>query len=224
MITAALLGHLPTISQDEYASPEQALMLDHVDKSIVLYDVVSCEAPEVWMTFTTEEANTPVFVQLGVPVIDRLEDYRPALALLAPGLPEIDLPFGIPAGVGGVRFDAADIAEPQSFYEPFTMTSSWIWREATVEVPEPGQGWLVAWDPSGRTGKLWVAVGTMEDFSGGVGVTFEEIWAYHETNGFEPPDEVVEQQCEGHATNEGEVVERDGPRSSGGPPRRLIVR
>jgi hypothetical protein len=84
------------------------------------------------------------------------------------------------------------------------MTSSWIWYEGTVVVPEPGQGWIVAWDPSGRTGKLWVAVGTVEDFKAGPGVSFEDIWAFHETNGFGAQSEMIE-VCE----DDGEDGEAD---------------
>lgn len=211
LFAAAIFAHLPSISDDDYGDFNDAFELDDVDKSIVLYDTVSCEVPEVWLTFVTQEPDKPVFVQLGVPVIDRLADYRPALALLAPGLPEIDLPFDVPTGVGGVRFDAADADAPSMFFEPFTMTSSWIWYEGTVVVPEPGRGWVVAWDPSGRTGKLWVAIGTVEDFSGGVDVTFEQIWAYHETNGFEPETEVVEQQCDEDSGDEPSADEGAAP-------------
>lgn len=217
LFAATLFAHLPSISVDEHGTYDQAFALEDVDKSIVLYDVVRCEVPQVWLTFETAAPNSSVFVQLGVPVIDRLADDRPAIALLAPGLPDLDLPFAVPPGVGGVRFDAADAAEPGSFYEPFTKTSSWIWYEGLVEVPAAGQGWIVAWDPSGRSGKLWVAVGTVEDFSGGIDVTFEQIWTYHESEGYAPAREVVEQQCV--VAPEGETEgEATGGGATGGEP------
>ncbi len=204
ILHAALLAHLPSISFDDYGFHDEAFFHDEVDKNIVLFDHVSCEVPEVWITFETTEPDQEVFVQLGVPVIDRLADYHPAVALLAPGLPEIELPFPVPEGVGGLRYDAADTDTPGDFYEPFTDTHSWIWFEDTITVPDPGQAWVVAWDPTRETGKLWVAIGTVEDFSDGIGVTFEQIWSYHETSGHEPDPVPEEMMCELDGEDSGE--------------------
>ena len=216
IVSAALLAHLPSISEDDHGTPDDAFSITDTELSIVLFDTVSCEVPEVWLSFETLEADQEVFMQLGVPVIDRLEDYRPAIAILAPGLPELDLPFEVPEGVGGLRFNATDMDAPIDFFEEFTMTSSWIWYEGTITVPEAGQGWIVAWDPSRRTGKLWVAVGTVEDFSSGIGVTFEDVYAYHEVNGEEPDEEVIEEQCAEGGEEGGEDTGESGESDDAG--------
>jgi hypothetical protein len=158
-------AHKPAFSGD-YDSPDEAWVVRDPEISIVLYQEITCELPVVWLTLEGE-ADFPLYIQLGVPVIDRLADYRPSVALVAPGLPEpeTDLPFDLPDGSGIMVFDTDDVEEPDDFYEPFTQTESWVWVEETVELPETGTAWLVAWHPGNQTGKLWVATGTVEDFS-----------------------------------------------------------
>lgn len=158
-------AHKPSFSGD-YDTPGEAWPVPDPDISIVLYQEITCDLEQLWMTFDGE-AGFPLYIQLGVPVIDRLSDYRPSVALIAPGLPEpdTDLPFELPDGTGIQVFDTDNVDVPGDFYEPFTQTESWILVEETIELPESGQGWLVAWDPDRQTGKLWVATGTVEDFS-----------------------------------------------------------
>ena len=56
-----------------------------------------------------------------------------------------------------------------------------------VPVPQYSDAYLVAWDPSHHTGKLWVAVGVVEDFSDSTVSDFvywmEETQAFHEVDG-----------------------------------------
>jgi len=158
-------AHKPAFS-GEYDSPDVAWQVQDPEISIVLYQDITCELPQVWLTLDGE-AGFPLYIQLGVPVIERLKDYRPSIALVAPGLPapDTDLPFDLPDGTGIMLFDTDNVDEPGDFFEPFTQTDSWILVEETITLPETGQAWLVAWDPGQQTGKLWVATGTVEDFS-----------------------------------------------------------
>lgn len=200
LITVAASAHQPDFSDDEsdWSSWETADELGDPDVSIVRYREVTCEAPELWLTFDAEP-EYEVFLQLGVPEIERLAAYRPAIAILAPGLPAADLPFPTPEGVGARVFEAASAGSPATFYEPFTQTSSWVWVEETVTLPEGGPAWVVAWHPERVTGKLWVAVGTVEDFSD-VDVAEAASWGelvndFHETGVYSTPPEVEEQVC-----------------------------
>ena len=159
----------------------------------MLYDQVTCEAPAVWMAFDASSTES-LFLQVGVPVVERLADHRPLVYVLAEGLPEAgDVPFEVPEGLGAIEFDATEVAEPALFYEPFTGTQSWIWVEETLAIPGSGTGYIVALEGTERSGKLWVATGTIEDFSQGVGATFEDVWDFHEINGYGPADPSVEE-------------------------------
>ena len=194
LCTVLTLAHAPYLSVDDHPVPAEAFEIVDVDRSIVLYDQVSCEVPEVWMTFDAGSADS-LFLQVGVPIVDRLVDHRPLVIVLAEGLPPApdDLPFDVPAGLGAQVFDTTSDDEPIYFYEPFTGTESWIWVEETLSIPGGGTGFIVALEGTERTGKLWVATGTIEDFSQGVGATFEDVWAFHEINGFGPDDAPVEE-------------------------------
>jgi hypothetical protein len=128
-----------------------------------VYHEVTETEPQLWVTFDLE-AGQEIYVQFGVPVLDRLIDFRPAFAVLGPGLPDIDLPFEIPAGLGGVIFTTDGIDEPEFFHEEFTGTDSWIFGELEDVAPQAGTYYIVAYVPSGETGKFWVAPGRREVF------------------------------------------------------------
>ena len=166
ILAGPVYGHKPFFSEGQYQSADAAWPIEDIDISIVMYHHVTCDAQQLWLSFDAV-SDEALYVQLGVPVIDRLVDYRPSVALLAPGLPALDgsLPFSVPDGLGGYILHSSGRDEPDSFYEPFTQTESWIWVEGTHQLPHEGRGYLVAWHPEGLTGKLWLAVGTVEDFS-----------------------------------------------------------
>ncbi len=189
-------AHQPRFG-DYYAIDEAYPVADPA-VSIVVYKEVTCDSPQLWLALDPPDGFA-AYVQLGVPQIDRLADYRPSLAVIAPGLPAPTepLPFALPEGTGVVVLPAADTPTP--FDEPFTQTSSWIWVEQTVELPQGGPAWLVAWDPSRRTGKLWVPTGTVEDFSTADVSDFvgwnRDVNAFHETARFEPADPEPQVTC-----------------------------
>lgn len=78
LLVLPALAHRPYFSEG-HTTPESAFVADDPDISIVLYDPVTCEGPELWMRFDAEPGYTATN-QLGVPEIERLEGYRPNLA------------------------------------------------------------------------------------------------------------------------------------------------
>lgn len=201
LFAATAAAHQPAFSAD-HATPDVAYEVPDEDLSIVLYQEISCEVPRVWLSYDVEPGYD-LWLQLGVPVIDRLVDYRPSIAVLGAGLPAVELPFEVPEGLGGVIFDTRD-AEVGSFYEPFTATESWVVFEEEVTIPDGGEVYVVAWHPEGQTGKLWVASGTVEDFSD---VDWDEAasWGelvndFHETGVYSDPPAVVETTCEAESS------------------------
>ena len=157
-------AHQPIMSDGSARDASTALYIADVDLSQVVYHEVTAQAPQLWLAFDLNEGQS-LYFQLGVPVIDRLKDYRPALALVGPGLPPADLPFAIPDGLGAQLFTSEQVSEPRRFDEPFSGTSSWILLTETVTVPAEGRYYLVAYDPAAQPGKLWVALGQREEFS-----------------------------------------------------------
>lgn len=204
---ALALAHKPTFG-GPYPDPANAHEVGDPDISIVVYQTVTCDQPEVWLSFVHTEPRE-LYVQLGVPEILRLEDYRPTVAVVSADLPPPTeaLPFDIPDGYGAVVYDTTLVTEPEPFYEPFTQTSSWIVAEDTLDLPGRGRSYVVAWHPGGHTGKLWVALGTVEDFSDvdltEFGEWNQQVHEFHETSRFDPAPVVEEEVCEVMAEPEG---------------------
>lgn len=186
VVTQGVLAHQPTMSDGTAIGPDSAIELDDIQLSRVIYHEITEAAPSLWLTFEVDEPQS-LFVSLGLPLLDRLENFRPAFAVLGPGLPDIELPIEVPEDLGGVLFATDEVMEPEVFHEPFSRTNSWILREEYVDLPEAGTYFIVAFVPSGDTGKLWVAPGHREEFtladivklSGVLG----EVRAFHEVGG-----------------------------------------
>ena len=158
-------AHKPTYSSDDYASPSTAFVIQDLDVSIVVKDEVTCEFPELWLTFENAVPGRSVYVSLLTPYMDALADFRPSLAVIAPGLPPppASFPLAIGAGSGALIIDTSDV-EPEIFYEQFSKRESRVLFEDWISLPQAGTGYIVAWDPLGQEGRLSVAVGTVEDF------------------------------------------------------------
>jgi len=180
---ASVHAHFPSLNDGSATGPETAIRWDDPQVSRVVYSELTAATPQVWVTFEVDRPQT-LLVQLGVPLIERLREYRPALALLGPGLPAVTVPFEIPAGLGGLVFESAARQQPQEFYEPFSDTSSWIWVDERVELPAAGRYYLVGYHPGGEPGKVWVAAGEREVFTLGdlpfLLRILPEIRAFHE--------------------------------------------
>jgi NADH dehydrogenase [ubiquinone] 1 alpha subcomplex assembly factor 1 len=161
LVRSSAYAHQPTMSDGTAIDASHAIEFQDVQISRVVYHEVTRQAPQVWITFQVDKPQK-LFLQIGVPVLDRLRQYRPALALLGPGLPEVRLPFEFPKGLGGIALDTREVKKAKDFYEPFTGTKSWILREQEVKLPGAGRYYVVAYDPEGKTGKLWAALGRKE--------------------------------------------------------------
>jgi hypothetical protein len=167
-------AHRPILSDGSARDASSAHYIADVDLSQVVYHEVTAESPHLWLTFDLNEGQS-LYFQLGVPVIDRLKDYRPALALVGPGLPPANLPFAVPDRLGAQDFTSDQVTQPKEFYEPFSGTSSWILLTETVPVPAAGRYYLVAYDPAGQPGKLWVTLGQREELGLGDIAALQEI-------------------------------------------------
>ena len=201
--TACLLAatpsfaHKPDFGDGAYDGPASAYQVSDPEVSIVIYRDVTCERPELWLELRAE-AGFPLFVQLLVPAIDRLTSYRPSLAVVGPGIQRRSIGIDLPAGMGATVFETDNVT-PELFNEVFTGTQDWILVEETLVLPRSGTYYVVAWDPAGYTGKLAVAVGTVEDFGGGDLLQFPE-WrrearSFHELGRFAPREQVAETRC-----------------------------
>jgi len=156
-------AHRPVFTDDAATSPDTAIPLTEPHISQVVYREITDKTPQIWLTFEVPE-NFELYIQVGVPVIDRLETFRPAMALVGPGLPSEEVPFEMPKSTEAKVFTTKDVAKPRFFNEHFTGTQSWILRSETIPLKKPGRYYLVAYSPNKQKGKLWLSIGKQESF------------------------------------------------------------
>lgn len=177
------MGHLPIFSDGTADGPESAIQIDDVTVSRVVYHEVTDGSKQLWVQFQGSADQTVSF-RLGVPRVERLANFRPALAVIGPGLAEADLPFDVPDGLGATILQADPGEALQEFDEEFTGTQSWIVGDLDVTFPQDGTYYAAAYVPSGDTGKLWLAFGDREVFGLEQIATFGEVVnrvrAFHE--------------------------------------------
>lgn len=158
-----LYAHRPVFTEDAATNPDTAIPLTEPHISQVVYREITEKTPQIWLTFDVPE-DFELYIQVGVPVIDRLEKFRPAMAVVGPGLPSQQVPFEIPKSTGAKVFSTKKVAKPRFFNEHFTGTQSWILRSETIPLKKPGRYYLVAYSPNNRKGKLWLSIGKQESF------------------------------------------------------------
>jgi len=163
LASACAYAHRAVAIGGTYDDPSLAVQLSSPDVSQVVYGDMPLAHPSLWVAVDVP-AGTDLYVQLGVPVIERLRTYRPQLAILGPDLPSLDLPISVPSGLGGMLVVTTSIGDAPIFHEPVTNTDSWILGDATVHLPSAGKYYIVAWSSSIIDGKAWIAVGTRESF------------------------------------------------------------
>lgn len=183
IFTGPVFGHVPIWSDKLASDPNTAIEFNDPNISQVVYRALPAGPNQIWTTFKAP-AKFNIYVQIGVPVIERFKDFRPFLAVIGPGLPQTNLPFKIPAGDGSIIIDTNSV-KPRFFYEPFTGTSSWILTSKTIKLPESGQFFIAAFDPKQAGGKLWISIGTKERFGIAdllnMGKTIRLVRSFHET-------------------------------------------
>jgi len=179
-------AHKPIVVDGGPTTPDTAYEISDVDVSQVAYHEATPTQPRLWLGFQIP-AGQKLFLQLGAPKLSDTNTIRPAMALLGPGLPDIDLPFEIPEGYGGYLYDTEG-QNGEFFHEEFTGTDSWLFPAQEPVVPNAGLYYLVGYLPDTPQGKFWMAIGTAEKFGLSdilslPGVVFK-VRAFHEVGPF----------------------------------------
>ena len=182
--TTLLYAHKPIFTSQTGADPNTAVRIEQPSISQVIYRSLSEDTPQLWLAFDATK-DFELYVQIGIPVIERLKYFKPAFAVLGPDLPNLSLPFSMPNDIGGRTFTTVD-TEPRFFHEHFTQTDSWILRSETITLPSEGRYYVVVYSPCEVEGKFWLSVGKEEKFTQADWQSMEEwgkkIRKFHETD------------------------------------------
>ena len=160
LLCSGARAHRPIFSEKAATSPGTAVWIAQPSVSQVIYREITEAAPQVWLALDAQEGSE-LFVQIGVPALPRLKDFRPAMKLVGPAPSDSN---DLPPGTEEKHFRTDHVKEPRFFHEHFTGTDSWILRSETVTVAKSGRYYVVAYAPSGQTGKLWLSIGKQEVF------------------------------------------------------------
>ncbi|WP_448376419.1 hypothetical protein [Fervidobacterium sp.] len=166
VFSVLIFSHAPIVSNMSGADIYNAIPINDIQISQVLYKVLEKDSSFVWLTFQAKKGDS-LYFQIGTPKTDKYKELKPAVAIVGPGLPRTnDLPFEIPDGMGALLFESTD--QPQAFYEPVTDTNSWIHITKMITLPETGKYYIVGYfPPNGQAGNLFIAVGKTERFTWG---------------------------------------------------------
>ena len=118
-----------------------------------------------------------------IPKLEPLENFTPSLVLIGPEtfLELVDelrvldsnneFDFPLPDGYTAYVFDYNGPIPSKEFYEPFGQITYWERQEIDLEIEAPGKYYMAVFDKNNSSGKLAVAIGYIEDFSGNDFVT-----------------------------------------------------
>ena len=180
----SVYAHAPFVADNNHATKESAFEVKYINVSQTVYQSISDATPESWIKFEGKR-DQELYIQIGIPYIDRLKAYRPSVALIA-GHEEwtqenlIDSRDQTQIQI----FNSIDVISTEVFLEPSSNTKSWILLEKNIGLPKNGLYYLVSFSPTNMEGKLWVGIGGKEALSiddiGKAHASIDEVRSFHE--------------------------------------------
>ena len=180
MLPASAFGHKLIPTDGTNIDYESALNIPDPVISWAMYEELEDNA--LFYKFDAKKDDR-LFSSIVIPKLDNLENFTPSLVLIGPStfldlvdelkVMDVDKNFDypIPDGYDAYVFDYNGPIPSKEFYEPFGQVTYWERQEIDLEIEAPGTYYMAVFDKNGSSGKLAVAIGYVEDFSGNDFVT-----------------------------------------------------
>ena len=180
MLPASAFGHKLIPTDGTNIDYESALEIPNPVVSWAMYEEL--EDTALFYKFEAKK-NDRLYSSIVIPKLDHLEGFTPSLVLIGPStfLELIDnlkvldtdknFDYYIPEGYDAYVFDYNGQIPSKEFYEPFGQITYWERQEIDLEIEASGTYYLAVFDKTGSNGKLALAIGYVEDFSGNDFVT-----------------------------------------------------
>ena len=180
MLPASAFGHKLIPTDGSNIDYESALIIPDPVISWAMYEEL--EGTALFYKFEAEKDDR-LYSSIVIPKLDDLENFTPSLVLIGPStfldlvdeLKVIDVDknfdYPIPDGYDAYVFDFNGPIPSKEFYEPFGQITYWERQEIDLELEAPGTYYMAVFDKNGSSGKLALAIGYVEDFSGNDFVT-----------------------------------------------------
>ena len=180
ILPASAFGHKLIPTDGTNIDYDSALEIPNPVISWAMYEELEDKA--LFYKFEAKKDDR-LYSSIVIPKLDHLEDFTPSLVLIGPAtfLELVDelkildtdknFDYHIPEGYDAYVFDYTGSLPSKEFYEPFGQITYWERQEIDLEIEAPGTYYMAVFDKSGSNGKLALAIGYVEDFSGNDFVT-----------------------------------------------------
>ena len=157
-------GHKLISHDDTHRDFDSALQIPDHKISWAIYENLGANEAKYY-SFNAKHGDS-FYASIVVPKINGLEEYSPTLVLVGEKIFENDtVPFETQLGTEKFLYQGG--FPSTEFYEPFGQVTYWDRQEIRTDIILDGQYFLVVIDESNQSGKYSLAIGTIEDFSGG---------------------------------------------------------
>ncbi len=175
MIPSCAFGHKLIPTDGSNIDYESALEIPDPVISWAMYEEL--EGNTLFYKFEAKKDDR-LYSSIVIPKLDNLKNFTPSLVLIGPAtfldlvdeLKVIDVnknfDYPIPDGYDAYVFDFNGSIPSKEFYEPFGQITYWERQEIDLELEAPGTYYLAVFDKNDSSGKLALAIGYVEDFSG----------------------------------------------------------
>lgn len=164
-LAAPALAHQPFFEEEDI-KPDSPWAINDPTISTAVYATLESETDVDYFTFEGQ-AGQSILLAMTIPQIEGQEDFAPTMALLASGLPTIDLPNRVarPDDAGAMLLPPPPGPAP-TFFEPFSRTYYWDRQESRVTLPAAGSYLVAVWHDTGQMGRYVFVIGDKEELGG----------------------------------------------------------
>ena len=157
-------GHKLISHDNTHTSFDSALRIPDHKISWAVYENLGTNEAKFY-SFDAKQGDS-FYASIVIPKINGLEEYSPSLVLMNYATIKNDLNL-LEAAPNIEKFLYEGKFPGNEFYEPFGQVTYWDRQEVRTEIPADGQYFIVVMDEKNQEGKYSLAIGTIEDFSGG---------------------------------------------------------
>jgi len=180
MIPASAFGHKLIPTDGANTDYEYALEIPDPVISWAMYEELNNNT--LFYKFDAKKSDR-LYSSIVIPKLEHLENFTPSLVLIGPSTfldliddlktmnAEKNSSFPVPDGYDAYIFDYDGSIPSKEFYEPFGQITYWERQEIDLKLEAPGTYYMAVFDKTGSSGKLALAIGYVEDFSGNDFVT-----------------------------------------------------
>jgi len=162
--TSPAYGHKLITHDDTHRNFDSALQIPDHKISWAIYENLGTNEAKFY-SFDAKQGDS-FYASIVIPKINGLERYSPTLVLMdATAFEKSNATFENQLNTEKFLYEGK--FPGNEFYEPFGQVTYWERQEVRTEIPVDGEYFIVVMDEKNQSGKYSLAIGTIEDFSGG---------------------------------------------------------